>query len=158
LLNSANADVLEQIGAIGHQIIERSADPIPFQHCEFGRMQHSALAVTKHPCEIENAGFAGCQQLFAGKFRGCVQIKRLGPAIMAVQIDRNAVQMGFVAGRDLQLSGLDLGEVADLEPAPQSGFDSIASQQQRAAVAVPDRRPKRRNITHHEPRSGQSPF
>ena len=53
---------------------------------------------------------AGRQQLLAGEFRRGAQIERLPLAAGPDQLGREGVQMGLVAGRDLQGRGLDLDE------------------------------------------------
>src|SRR5438105_4941485 len=55
------------------------------------------------------------------------------------------MQMGLVAGRDLQSAGLDLDKALCGKVAPQRGNDPVARQQERPAVGMDVRGPERRS-------------
>ena len=74
-------------------------------------MQRPALAVAEHAGEVEDPPLAGRQQLLAGEFRRGVQISGVRSPSGRHQLGREGMQMGLVAGRDLQDRRLDLDEV-----------------------------------------------
>lgn len=96
--------------AIGHSGVVRCTRPVPFQHGEFGQMQVAALAISEHPCEFENPGFAGREQLLAGEFRGRPQIARGPAAVGPHDLRPRSVQMGLIPRGDLEDGGFDLDE------------------------------------------------
>ena len=138
----------QKVRAILHQSFERGMGAVPFQHGEFGRMQRAALAVAEHTGEIKHRAFPRRNQLFAGKFRRCMQKIRLFAAVGVQKRDFQPVQMGFIAGRALQLSGLDLDKILRQKPVPQRGFDPVAGQKQRAAVLMAGGGPEGGLIAH----------
>jgi hypothetical protein len=81
-------------------------------------MQVAALAVAKYPCELEDSGLAGCQQLLAGEFGRCPQITCGAGAILPHDLGPRGVQMGLVAGGDLENGGFHLDEALFGEKAP----------------------------------------
>ena len=101
---------------IGDHGIIGGIGPIPFQHRELRQMQIAALAVAEHPRQLENPPFAGGQSFLQAnsgevrRYRG-----RASPSAPVSSVARR-MQMGLVAGRDLQNAGLDLGE----SPAPRT--------------------------------------
>ena len=116
----------DERSAVVHQLQERRADPIPFQHREFRRVQSSALAVAKHMRQRENLRLAGGEQLLHRKFRRGVQP---GLARRAVRTDKpgaKPAQMGLVARRGLERGRLDLEEAFGVEPLAHGGRDRAA--------------------------------
>ena len=71
-------------------------------------MQRAALAVAEHAGEIDNPRLARRQQLLAGEFRRGAQIERPPLPAGPDQLGGESMQMGLVAGRNLQRCGLDL--------------------------------------------------
>jgi len=104
-------------------------------------VQRSALSVAPDLGEIEDPPLARRQQLLAGEFGRGVQVERRPLARRVDELGGERVQVGLVAGRDLQRRGLDLDEVALFEPLPESGGDPIASEQPRPAILVDVRPP-----------------
>ena len=116
-------------------------------------VQRAALAVAKHFGEFEDARLARSQELLAGEFRRRPQIELPPRGIGFHQFGREGVQMGFVAGRNLQDGGLDLGEVARFEIVAQRRQHPPACLQKGPAVGVNVRPPPRRDrhrraVTH----------
>jgi len=66
---------------------------IPFEHCEFRRMQRPALAIAEHAGEIEDLRFARCEQLLTGKFRRSVEIELAPFARGGAQLRLEGVQV-----------------------------------------------------------------
>ncbi len=99
-------------------------------------MQRGALAITKHPGEIEDALLAGGQQFLAGEFGRGAQIKRVAFASGADQLGRKAVQVRFIARRDLQRCRFDLNEILRGEPRAQSRRNPRARDQKRPPVGM----------------------
>ena len=58
------------------------------------------------------------------------------------------MQVGFVAGRDLEAAGLDLGEVLGLKPIADGGLDAPPGKEERAAIRVPVWHPPGENSAH----------
>ena len=81
-------------------------------------VQSPALAVAEHAREIEDARLARRQQLLAGEFRRGAQVQRGSLAARSDQLGGEGMQMGLVAGRDLQGRGLHLHEIVGGEPSP----------------------------------------
>ncbi len=63
-----------QDGAIVHQPLERGLDAVPFQHCEFRRVESRPLAVAEHARQREDFGLTRRQQLLHREFRRCMQV------------------------------------------------------------------------------------
>ncbi len=82
-------------------------------------MQIAALTVAEHTRELENLRLAGREQFLAGEFRRGPQIARRARAVGARQLGARRMQMGLVAGRDLQDAGLDLGKSLLIEKGPR---------------------------------------
>ena len=113
----------QQRRAILDQHAVRLIRPIPFEHGELGMMQRPALAVAEDARKGEQPRLACGQQLLGGELRRGVQIERMAARVGGDQLGRERMQMRFVAGRDLQDRGLDLGEIAGREPRPHGGRD-----------------------------------
>ena len=99
-------------------------------------MQRGALAITKYPGKIEDALLSGGQQLLAGEFGRSAQIKRVTLASRADQLGRKAVQVRFIARRNLQRRRFDFNEVLRDEPRAQSRSDPCARDQKRPPVGM----------------------
>jgi hypothetical protein len=100
-------------------------------------MQGAALAIAEDRREGEDLPFSRGEQLLAGKLRRGVEVERLLRAVGGDQLRCKAMQVGFVAGRELQRGGFDLYETLRLEPAPDGGLDTAARQEKRPLVCVP---------------------
>ena len=115
-------------------------------------MQRRALAIAKHLGKFDDALLAGGQQLLAGKFRGRPQIEWARVTVHRHERGSEGVQMGFIAGRDLQGSGLNLDEFVIGKPAAQCRHDAPTRQKDRSPVGMNVGRPKargqRRNARH----------
>ena len=70
-------------------------------------MQRAALAVAKDPRQRENLGLARRKKLFHRKFWRRMQVKRLAFAARAAHFGGKSMQVGLIAGRDLQRRRLD---------------------------------------------------
>ena len=70
-------------------------------------MQRAALTVAKHPRQRENLALARRKKLFHREFRRGMQVKRLALAAGAQHFDGKSMQVGLIAGRDLQRRRLD---------------------------------------------------
>ena len=82
--------------AVGHHGVIAGIGAIPFQHREFGQMQFTALAVAKHPRQLEDPALAGRQQFLAGKFRRGSQVPCHAFAALAQQFGARRMQMGLI--------------------------------------------------------------
>ena len=111
----------------------------------------AALAIAEHAGEGEHPRLAGGQQLLAGELRRGVQVARRALAARADKLGRERVQMGLVAGRDLQRRGLDLEEAAAAKPVPQRRQDAPARQQERPPVGVDVAVPPGRGVRSRRP-------
>ena len=81
----------------------RLVGAVPFEHGELGMVQGPALAVAEDVGEGEQARLAGGQQLLAGELGRGVQVEpALRRAVGGLGVGREGVQVGLVAGRDLQ--------------------------------------------------------
>ena len=60
--------------AIIHQHLVGLIRPVPFEHGEFGMMQHAALAIAEYTSKIDDTGLARCEQFLAGEFGRGMQI------------------------------------------------------------------------------------
>ena len=134
--------------AVLHQRLVRFVRPVPFQHGEFGVMQRAALAIAEHAGEIENARLARRQQFLAGEFRRGAQIERPPLPAGSDQFGGEGMQMGLVAGRDLQGRGLHLDEIARGKPGPQGGGDPPARPQEGPAAGMDAGKPEWRAFAH----------
>ena len=102
---------------VGHHGVIAGIGAIPFQHGEFRQMQVAALAVAEHPGEFEDLRSRrppaiSCRRIPA---RCADSAWRASPSARD-QFGARRMQMGLVAGRDLQDSGLDLGKALLVEP------------------------------------------
>ena len=127
--------------AVGHHGVIAGIGTIPLQHGELGQMQIAALAVAKHPGELENLLFARGQQFFSREFRRGSQVAYGARAIGAGQFRARRMQMGLITGRNLQNSGFDLGKTLLVEPSPDGLGDGAPRRQKRPDVGVARRRP-----------------
>ena len=127
--------------AVGHHRVIGIAGAVPFQHGEFRQMQIAALAVPEYPRQLENLRLACRQQLLAGKFRRGPQVASDPLAVATRQFGAGRVQMGLIARRHLQDSGLDLDKTLLIEPCPHSAGDGATRRQKRPDVGVARRRP-----------------
>ena len=131
----------EEPRAIVDQDVVRFAGPIPFEHGEFGMVQHPALAVAEHFGEGENAAFSGRQEFLAGKFRRCLQVEPAPATARILELGRKSADVRLVAGRDLENGGLHLAEPALGKMGPPSLHDPLARLEKGAAVGVDMGRP-----------------
>ena len=104
--------------AVVHQRPIGLAGAIPFDQREFGVVQRAAFAVAKHFGELDDAALAGRKQLLAGEFRRRAQIKRRRGAVRRCQRRGEGMQMGLVAGRNLQRAGFDLDKIVARQTSP----------------------------------------
>ena len=123
--------------AIGHQIFERGAGAVPFEHGEFARVQGAVFAISEGVGEGEEFGLAGGEQFFHGEFGRGVEVED----VAAAAVDRLAfrlegMEMEFHAGRMLQYGGIDFDEVFGLEPCPDGALDGVAGEKKGPSVAV----------------------
>ena len=81
-------------------------------------MQIAALAVAEHAREFEDLCFTRGQQFLGGEFRRGAQIARRALPSAPRQFGAGRVQMGLIARRNLQDSGLDLDKTLLVEPGP----------------------------------------
>ena len=134
----------QQLGAIVHQAGERRADPIPFEHREFRRMQSGPLAVAKDVREGKDLRLAGGDELLHREFRRSVQ-PGLGPrAVRRDERGAKSVQMGLVSGRNLEGGDVDLDEAVGDEPSPDEAGDARSRDEAAPALRVPLTAPERR--------------
>src|SRR6266545_937069 len=108
--------------------------PIPFEHRELRRMKRGALATAIDTGKVEDAPLAGSEQLFAGKLGRGVQIKLFGAAVGPHHGGGNRMKMRLVAGRELQRTAFDFGEVMLREPSADCRPDPIARQKNGPAI------------------------
>ena len=97
-------------------------------------VQGAPLAVPEDPGKVEDPRLARGQEFLAGELRGGVEVEGCGPAAQGLGLGGEGVQVGFVAGRDLQGGGLDLGEAILLEPAADRPADASSGLQARSPV------------------------
>ncbi len=131
-------------GAIAHQRLVGFAGPVPFEHREFGMVQRPALAVAVDMGEAGNPRLARGQQLLAGEFRRGVQVEGGRVAARRQRFRGEGMEMGLVAGRDLQRRRIDLHEIALREIPPHCVLDAVARQQKGTPVRMDVRVPPRR--------------
>ena len=118
-------------------------------------VQRAALAVAERAGELDDARLARRQKLLAGELGRGAQIKPLALARRRDQVAGEGVQMGLVAGRDRQRTGLDLDEVARGEELPQRRRDPRPPEQERPPVGM---RWPRRVTDRPSRRSANCPF
>ena len=135
-------------GAVRHHGLIRRLRPVPLDHGEFRRMQGPALAVAEDAGKIDDPLLAGRQQLLQREFRRGVQIAGRPGAVRADHFGGKSVQMGLVAGRDLQDRRLGLDEALAGEPGMKRRHDAVAGEQQRAPVAMALAVPEGRQSGH----------
>ena len=111
-------------------------------------MQRAALAVAEGAGEFEDARLARRQELLAGELRRGAQVERLPLAAGPDQLGGEGMQMGLVAGGDLQDRGFHFDEVPSAKPSPHGRRDAVAAQQQRPSVGMDIRPPKARILAH----------
>ena len=102
-------------------------------------MQIAALAIAEHPGEFENPVLARRQQLLTGEFRRGAQIARQPLAAGSGEFGPRGVEMGLVAGRDLENRGLDLDKTLLLEPGPNRLGHRAPRHQKRPDIGMPRR-------------------
>ncbi len=141
--------------AVGHHGVIARFGAVPFQHGEFGQMQIAALAVAKHPRKLENLLLAGGQQFLGGEFRRRPQIPRGARPVGVDKFGARRMQMGLVAGGNLQNSGFDLGKTLLVEPCPDGPGDGAARGQKWPDVGVPRGGPPRRSPDRFRPSAGR---
>ena len=122
--------------------------PIPFEHCEFGRMKRAAFFGPKNPRKVENARFPARNQLFHGKFGRSMEISGRNCPVRLARPDRHGMEMGFVAGRDLDLAAFDFDKSVRLEIGAKGGFDSPACPEGRSPVGKAVRSPPSGLLAH----------
>ena len=110
--------------------------PIPFQHGEFCCVQRPGFAIAKHTSKIEDFFFPSRQQFLAGEFWAGVQKQRRWRPIGGKLGRCKTMQMGLVAGGDLQLPGLNLAKPLRLKPSAHSLFDAIARQKKWPPISM----------------------
>jgi hypothetical protein len=132
--------------AVGHDRIIGRIGAVPFQHGEFGKMQIAAFPVAKHPRKLENFLLSGGQQFLAGEFRRRPQVPCRAPAVDAGKFRAGRMQMGLIAGGDLQNSGLDLDKALLVEPCPDRPRNGAARRQEWPDVGVPRGGPPGREL------------
>ena len=89
-------------------------------------MQRAPLAVAEDAGEIENPRLARRQQFLSCEFRRGTQIKRRPLPARPDQVGGEGVQVGLVAGRDLQGGGFHFDEIAPGKPGPHGGGNAPA--------------------------------
>ena len=100
-------------------------------------MGERALPVPVDMAQVENAGFPGGQQLLAGKFRRGMEIAALMAAVGLDQVRCKGVEMGFIAGRDLQGGAIHLQKPPFVEPLAEARHNAVPGQQEGPSVLVP---------------------
>jgi hypothetical protein len=110
---------------------------VPFEHGELGVVQRPALAVAPDVAEAGDAGLAGGQELLHGEFGRGVEIEPVACPVIADGGGREGVEMGLVAGRELQAGRVDEQEALGRQPGAERQLNAVADQQQRPAVGVP---------------------
>ena len=123
----------DERAAVVHHLRERRADPIPFEHGEFRRVQGGALAVAENMSQSKDLRLPGGEELLHREFRRGVQPGLARRAVRADEIGAKAVQVGFVAGRGLKGGWVDLDEALGVEPSAHDGGDAGARSAARAA-------------------------
>ena len=131
----------QQRRAVFHQPLVRLAGAVPLEQGEFGMVQRAALAIAKHAGEGEDPRLACRQQPLAGELRRRVQVERRALSGRRRKLGRKGVQMGLVAGRDLQGRGLDLDEALVAEPAAHGFGYPAARHEERPPVGMDVRHP-----------------
>ena len=106
-------------GLVGH------AHPVPLDHGEFRCVKRAPLAVPIDRSESGDLLLAGSEELLHCKLRRGVEVAD-GPRFVGTdQLGRKGMEMGLVAGRDLERGRLDDEESLRLEPVggalPRSG-------------------------------------
>ena len=86
-------------------------------------MQRAALAIAEHAAKSKMR-VSPAASSFAGEFRRGPQVKRRPLPPGADQVGGEGMQMGLVAGRDLQGRGFHLDEILAPEPGPYGGRDA----------------------------------
>ena len=138
----------QQLRAIVHQRLIGFVRPVPFQHGEFGMMQRAPLAVTERAGEFEDARFARRQELLAGELRRGPQVKRLPLAAGPDQLGGEGMQMGLVAGGNLERGGFHFDEIVAGKPGPHGGGDRPTRPQEGLTAGMDSGKPKRRAFSH----------
>jgi hypothetical protein len=121
-------------------------------------MQRAALAIAKDPRKSENARLSRRQQLFHRKFGRRMEMSLVKGAVRADHARGEAMQMGLVAGRDLQRRRLDLDETFGLETAADLARGSRPREEAGPPVGVAVLPPKRRGGSIARRRSGNRQF
>ena len=71
----------------------------------------------------------GGDELLQGEFGRGVQVARRPGPVRADQLCQKTMEVGFVAGRDLEDGGLGLGEAPPREPRAERRHDAVAGEQ-----------------------------
>jgi hypothetical protein len=100
-------------------------------------VQRAALAIAKHARDLEDPPLTRREELLAGEFGRGAQIKQGARSVGPAKLGREGMKMRLVAGRDLQRRGLDLDEIARLEPAAERREHARARQEKGPSVGVP---------------------
>ena len=111
-------------------------------------MQGAAFAVAEHTREFENPPLARGEELFAGEFRRSMKVKLLAPSIGCLELGREGVEMGLIAGRDLQDCGLHFDEALRLEVAAKRRQNRPPRSQEGLPVGMDIGRPPGRSARH----------
>ncbi len=131
-------------GAVVHQRRERRADPVPFEHRKFRRVQPRALAIAEDVRQREDLRLAGREELLHRELGRCVQPGLVRRPVGPDEAGAKPVQMGLVAGRGLEGGRIDLDEAFGVEPATRRRGDPRARQQSRPSRRVTLRTPEGR--------------
>ena len=135
--------------AVVHQQLVLAMRPVPFQHGELRMVQRAALAVAEAAGELEDAPFAGRQQLLAGEFRRGAQEAPVAAGGRR-HFRPHGMDVGLVAGGDLQDRGLDLDEFQHREQVPQRPDDLAPGDQERSPLGMRLGCPEAGSIGHQK--------
>ncbi len=130
--------------AIVHKRRQRRADPIPFQHREFRRVQRRAFAVAENVRQREDLRLAGGEELLHREFGRGMQPGLARHSVRADEAGAKAVQVGLVARRDLKGGGVDLDETLGVEPVANELWRCARARKPRPAGGVTVGAPERR--------------
>ncbi len=131
-------------GAIIHQPVERSADPVPFEHGEFRRVQRRALAIAENVRQRKDLRLACGDELLHREFRRRMQTGLDRRPVRPDERRAKTMKMGLVARRGLKRSRIDFHETLGLEPAAHETEDLRPRQKRGAASGVAVGAPERR--------------
>ncbi len=134
----------DKCGAIIHQPVEWSADPVPFEHGEFRRVQRRALTVAENMRQRKDLRLACGDELLHREFGRRMQIGVDRRPVRPDERRAKTVEMGLVARRGLKRSRIDFHEIFGLEPAAHETEDLRPRQKRSAASGVAVGAPERR--------------